>query len=211
LGAASRKTFAAPNDPRGADLLYSVGKEQKDFAKRSEVYRRLIAGFPDSNPAKLANGEIRQVEGLGKPFELEFTDAISGRPVSVKNLRGKIVVIDFWATWCAPCVAEMPRMKELYAKYKDQGVEFIGVNLDEPESEGGLTALKTFVAQNQIAWPQYYQGKGWESEFSRDWGVSGIPRLFAVDHRGNLRSNDVGPMLEEAIQALIAQRGKTAK
>ena len=68
------------------------------------------------------------------------------------------MVIDFWATWCGPCVAEMPKMKELYAKYRDKGVEFIGVSLDQPKEQGGLDKLKKFVKENEIAWPQYYQG-----------------------------------------------------
>ena len=68
------------------------------------------------------------------------------------------MVVDFWATWCGPCVAEMPAMKKLYAEYKDKGVEFIGVSLDH--KEGGLGQLKAFVAKEGIPWPQYYQGDG---------------------------------------------------
>ncbi len=59
----------------------------------------------------------------------------------MKSLKGKVVVIDFWATWCGPCVAEMPNMKKLYAEYKDKGVEFVGVSLDKSKEQGGLDKL----------------------------------------------------------------------
>ena len=96
--------------------------------------------------------EVQQVrhqrESVGKPFDLEFTDAVSGSKVSMRKLKGKVVVVDFWATWCGPCVAEIPRMKELYAKYRNEGVKFIGVSLDEPRERGGLDSLKKFVKDN---------------------------------------------------------------
>ena len=101
-------------------------------------------------------------------------------------LKGKVVVVDFWATWCGPCVAEMPTMKKLYAEYHGQGVEFLGISLDQPKEQGGLDALKKFVKEKEIPWPQYYQGKGWQSDFSSSWGINSIPSMFLVDQDGKL-------------------------
>ena len=131
-------------------------------------------------------GERRLREAVGKPFEISFVEAIKGSQISSQTLKGKVVVIDFWATWCGPCIAEMPKMKELYAKYKDQGVEFVGISLDAPKAEGGYDELKNFVEKNKIEWPQFYQGNGWESEFSASWGINSIPRVFLVDADGKL-------------------------
>jgi hypothetical protein len=100
----------------------------------------------------------------------------------------------------------MPKMKELYAEYKPKGVEFIGISLDNPQSKGGLSKLKDFVTGNQINWPQYYQGNGWDSEFSSSWGVNSIPCVFVVDAEGKLASADARGKLEELLPQLIAKR-----
>ena len=110
--------------------------------RRDKLRKRIIREYPDSFWGRMVQGELRQHERVGEPFELEFTDAISGRRVSMKDLRGQVVVVDFWATWCGPCVAEIPEMLRIYAEYHDQGVEFIGVSHDVPEADGGLEALK---------------------------------------------------------------------
>jgi thiol-disulfide isomerase/thioredoxin len=197
---------AAPKDERGAELLAMTAERADDPAAKLRVLRRIVADYAGTFSAKMAAGTIRQVEGIGKPFELNFKDAIGGEPIAMKDLKGKVVVVDFWATWCGPCVAEMPKMKELYAKYKPQGVEFIGVSLDQPESEGGLSKLKAFVKENDITWPQYFQGEGWQSEFSGSWGINGIPTVFVVDTAGNLYSTEARGELEEMIPQLLKKR-----
>jgi len=145
----------APSDPRGAFLLYSAAAITRDEKAKTALEDRIIREFPASPVVESIKDDRHQRESIGKPFSVEFTDAIRGCAVSTKNLKGKVVVIDFWATWCGPCVAEMPHMKELYAKYHDQAVEFVGVSLDLPEELGGLESLKKFVKENAIPWPQY--------------------------------------------------------
>ena len=161
--------------------------------------------------AQQAAGKTHK-QAVGQQFELSFTDAISGKKIDVqKGLKGKVVVVDFWATWCGPCVADMPKNKELYAKYKDKGVEFIGVSLDHTEARGGLTQLKDFVAQQGITWPQYYQGNYVLSEFSASWGITSIPTVFIIDADGKLASTKARENLEQLIQELLAKReGKAA-
>ena len=103
-------------------------------------------------------------------------------------------------------------MKELYAKYRDQGVEFIGVSLDQSREDGGLDKLKKFVTDKEIAWPQYYQGNFWDSEFSKSWGVNSIPCVFIVDADGNLSSTQARGKLEEMIPQLLQKaKGKVAR
>jgi thiol-disulfide isomerase/thioredoxin len=202
-GAAAVDEFikAAPKDQRGAQLLFQMAMREEDPAKKSALNKRIVDEFPNTDGAKMAQGQLRLTDAIGKPFDLAFTDAISGKEIKMADLKGKVVVVDFWATWCGPCVAEMPKMKELYAEYKDKGVEFIGVSLDEPGD--GLQKLKDFVAKNEITWPQYYQGKAWSSEFSSSWGINSIPCVFVVDTEGKLYSTQARGKLKEIIPKLL--------
>ena len=160
----------------------------QDKVAKAAIEDRILKDFSDSRYAAAIAGTRRRTEAIGKPFELEFTEAINGSPITMKDFKGKVVVIDFWATWCGPCVAEMPHMKEIYAQYHDRGVEFIGISLDQPKEDGGLDSLKKYVKEEKIPWPQYYQGNGWESKFSRSWGINSIPAMFVVAPDGTLYS-----------------------
>ena len=96
-------------------------------------------------------------------------------------------------------------MKKLYAKYHDQGVEFIGVSLDVPEGQGGLHTLKKFVKEKEIAWPQYYAGNGWESEFTVACGITEIPAVFVIDTEGKLYSTEALGKLNTMIPKLLQE------
>lgn len=198
----------APEDDRAVRLLLSAAQRLDDSDTQIKLYRRSLALFPDSEYNKYTGGKIKQVDAIGKPFELTFTDAVTGNEISLqRDLRGKVVVIDFWATWCGPCIADMPHMKVLYDAFSGQGVEFIGVSLDQPEDKGGLEKLLAYVKENEIRWPQYYQGAYWDGEFSRSWGINSIPALFVVDTQGRLHSVNGRGKLEDMIPALLSQRG----
>ncbi len=194
-----------PGDSEGPYLLFEAASNYLEDADRAvAILRRIVAEHSGSPLEHLARTRLRRHDELGKPFSLEFKDALTQADISVASLQGRIVVIDFWATWCAPCVEALPRLRNLYAKWKPLGVEFVGVSLDLPEEQGGLKRLKTFVEEHEITWPQYYQGGGWDSEFSSSWGVTSIPTVFVIDREGRLHATGPGDRLESIVEALLA-------
>ena len=133
---------------------------------------------PDQNLAEAAKARLLKEQMIGKPVDLQFT-AVDGSSVDLQTLRGKIVLVDFWASWCPDCVRDMPAVRQTYQKYKDKGFAVIGISLDKDAQ-----ALSNFVARKLIPWPQYFDGKGWENEFATKYGVHAIPEMWLINQRG---------------------------
>ena len=131
----------------------------------------------------------------------EFSPVVDleGKPVSLADYRGKLVLLDFWATWCGPCIAELPNVKEVYEKYHDKGFEIIGISLDTDEA-----ALRKFIRENQLPWRQVFDGKRWETPLVQQYGVRGIPAQFLMDREGRVISVKArGERLGDLVEAEI--------
>jgi len=114
---------------------------------------------------------------------LEFA-SLSGQQVNLADLKGKVVLIDFWATWCGPCRRVMPDLVETYKGYHDKGFEIIGISLDRDQSE-----LEKYVQNTGITWQQYYDGLGWDNKLAKRFGVRAIPHVALVDKKGVVHFN----------------------
>jgi thiol-disulfide isomerase/thioredoxin len=106
-------------------------------------------------------------------------DSLGGQPVNLAQLKGQVVMINFWATWCGPCRQEMPLLDKLYAKYKPMGFTLLGVNV-EPDS----TLAGPFLAKTPVSFPILFDTK---SEVSKLYQIAGMPSTVIVDRKGNLR------------------------
>ncbi len=132
-----------------------------------------------------------------KPLDIKFT-AVDGTKVDLTSLKGKVVLIDFWATWCPPCRAEVPNVVATYKKFHDKGFEIVGISLDQSKEK-----LLAFTKENGMVWPQYFDGKGWENEISSKYGIDGIPAMWLVGKDGKVVSTNAREDLEGQVEKLL--------
>ncbi len=199
----------APDDDRGAFLLFEASETLPGLSSevREQLQARIIENYSQTEAGSIAKGLLRRAHAIGDPFVLRFNDAITGKPISIlDDLRGQVVVVFFWATWCQPSVQDLPKLNSLHKRYRHEGVRLIGVNLDFDPEFGGPDFVRDFVASQGVTWPQYYQGEGWKSPFSRSWGINELPTIFLIDHEGRVRSTDARERLEPWIQQLLDER-----
>ena len=180
----------------------STGERQKELASE-------IINTPGAPPGAktLADHILKGTKPfqVGKPLDIRFT-ALDGREVDLTKLKGKVVLIEFWSTTCGPCIAEMPTLKATYQKLHDQGFEVVAISLDDNES-----ALRRFIKEKELPWPQHFDGKGWENQFALRYGIFSIPTNWLVDKRGNLRDTDARFDLERRVTTLLGEQALTPK
>lgn len=196
-----------PDKPNGyCDMMMLIEHYERSDRKRAVALANEMTSATTPEGFKLwAKGCLARLESVGKPVALQFT-ALDGREVDVAKMKGKVVLVDFWATTCTPCVAELPQIKADYDKYHSQGFEVIGISCDG-EQQTDQKKVERFVKRKELPWPQFYDGKQQtDNKFAQAFGVDGIPHLMLIDKKGNLRFDNVRPKeLDKKIVELLAE------
>jgi thiol-disulfide isomerase/thioredoxin len=182
--------------------------------KGAELIRQLKADFPDTKPGQQADRMLaaldRQQEAtkvqaalvVGKSFPDFAEKDLAGNPLTLSAYKGKVVLVDFWATWCGPCVGELPNVLAAYKKYHEQGFEIVGISLDEDQAK-----LTSFLKDQGMTWAQFFDGKRWENKLAVKYGIQSIPATFLLDGEGAIIARDLrGPALDAELARRLAQK-----
>jgi thiol-disulfide isomerase/thioredoxin len=183
-----------------ADSLAGSATSAGEFDAAREVYTLLLKKFGSDSPTlkqKVAD-DLTRLDRVGKPapnFEVKDLD---GKAFRFEDLKGSYVLVDFWATWCAPCLAELPRVQAAEAKYRAKGFKVVSISLDETKA-----AVVDFVRVRKLAWTQIHNATA-AGDLVQAFGVGSIPATFLIDPKGTIVRLDLrGPALDKALETLI--------
>jgi peroxiredoxin len=197
------------SNPESLKFIAALRRMQLQFGRTlldDAYYKKLLSTLQASSIPEVAAVAKQQQEVQDRlarlkvaPMELSFT-AVDGTPVNLANLRGKVVLVDFWATWCGPCCAEVPNVVAAYRKYHDNGFEVLGISLDNDKS-----TLLSFIKSHDMPWPQCLDGVNGQNTIARSFGIFGIPSMWLVDKNGMLVTTSAILDLDGQISKLLGK------
>lgn len=180
-------------------LLTKMG--QMEDEQINEIYDPLSPEIKATRPGREIEAYMARMAPLAvgqvaPDFTLETPD---GKPLSMHSVKGKVKMLDFWASWCAPCRAENPNVVELYKKYSPKGLEIVGISLDENKDQ-----WKQAIKDDKLSWKQMSDLKGWESEVVQLYRIGGIPHTVILDENNVIVAKNLrGKKLEQKIAELL--------
>ena len=184
------------------DKASGLEKAQAQANARYQVHLSSLPVAHSPDMSREPNLNIPVGLAVGQRFP-DFNELdLNGAPLSVGASQGKVMLVDFWATWCGPCRAEMPNVIAAYQKYRSSGFDIIGVSLDEDKG-----AVANFTTAQGMPWPQYFDGKGWNNKLAKQYGVRSIPTNYLLDRNGIILGKELrGQALDEAVNHALANK-----
>ena len=178
----------------------------QDETKGAELLQQLSRDFPGTKFAKTADSQLASMKAqenmaVGKQFP-DFSEMdLAGKPLSVAGFKGKVLLVDFWATWCGPCIRELPSVKKTYEKHQGKGFDIVGISLDSDKDK-----LTGFLEKNSMPWRQYFDGQGWKNKLAQQYGINSIPATYLLDATGKVIAKNLrGPDLEAAVAKALGK------
>ncbi len=187
-----------PGASMGWMLGTTLAKETPHTKLRADMFEHLKSEYKDD--PQVRTFLIQAGQGRGLPFNAVLT-RLDGTTLTLPDdLLGKVVVVDFWATWCAPCIAEIPHMKQLYTSYKPKGMEIVGIGLDQSRAD-----LEKLIKEREMNWIHTWSGNPSGNPTARRYGVTTIPSIWVVGKDGKIGSTDARGNLEPIIRWALKQ------
>jgi thiol-disulfide isomerase/thioredoxin len=177
-----------PESPDTADAMLQLGQAQElagQADKAKTWYAKIVQNFPELASAKKAAGAVVRLDSVGKSISLRGK-AVTGESVDLARLKGKVVLIHYWATWSEPCKVELAQLKELQAKYGKEGFTLIGVSLDNDGQD-----LVDYLKRNRIPWPQLFEPGGFDSRYANELGILTLPTMILIDDKGKVLNRGI--------------------
>ncbi|WP_254513440.1 TlpA disulfide reductase family protein [Anatilimnocola floriformis] len=177
--------YSTSPDTAEAMLQLAIGYEfNGDDEKAVEWFGKIVTDFGTTEIAKKATGAKRRLESVGKPMQLQG-NMVDGRKFDISAYRGKVILVQYWATWCEPCKQDMALISTLLNRYPKEFAP-VGVNLDNE-----LNTAKAFVTQKKLAWPQLYDEGGLESRLANEMGILSLPTMLLIDKNGRVVNRNI--------------------